>query len=121
MKTKFYFKFKNTKALVNNEIEFKKQALKNGWTEDEVGEHLKETLTTFIDSGYDFDKRYDKLLEYFKPLDEVTLDTLSGAELERKLSDENKVKFIKSVYESFDILGRDTALKMIYNCINDIK
>ena len=118
MKTKFYFKFKNTKALVNNEIEFKKQALKNGWTEEDVSKHLKETLTTFIDSGYDFDKRYEKLLEYFKPLEEKTIDSETGMEV---LSNENKIKFIKSVYESFDILGRDTALKMIYNCINDIK
>jgi U3 small nucleolar ribonucleoprotein component len=118
MKTIFYFKFKRPNALVNNEIEFKKMAIVNGWTEEEVNEHLQKTLKTFIDSGYDFDKRYDVLLEWFKPLQEVVHNTLDGKEV---LSNEKKIDFIKSVYESYEILGKDTALKMIYDCIHNIK
>ena len=118
MKTKFYFKFKRANSLVNNEIEFKKQALKHGWTDIEVNEHLTETLKIFVDSNYNFDKRYAKLLEYFKPLEERTVDTETGKEV---LSNEKKIKFIKDVFDSFDIIGRDSALKMIYNCVYDIE
>ena len=116
MKTKFYFKFNRPSALVNNEIEFKKQALKHKWTLEEVNEHLTETLKVFQDSDYDFDKRYEKLLEYFKPLEEKTVDTETGKEV---LSNEKKINFIKSVFDSYEIIGKDSAIKMIYNCVYD--
>ena len=118
MKKKFYFKFNRPGALVNNEIEFKKQALKHGWTLEEVNEHLRETLKVFQDSDYNFDKRYEKLLEYFKPLEEKTIDSETGMEV---LSNEKKVNFIKAVFDSYAIIGKDSAIKMIYNCIYDIK
>lgn len=85
MKNKFYFKTRKHRGILDfyNELEFKKEAKKHGWTDDEIDSHLKETLQIFLDSNYNFDSRNDCLLKYHRSLDEVVQDVVTRKEISR--------------------------------------